>query len=114
MFNRKKEFTGEELEVIGIVKDLSEHLATRVYYDIDSADYILENQLLHYSCIIDNSGVLIVNSVFSLRKSWRSDVLDECKSFAKKRIKTEIESVRNRITQSESEMFSRMNLELNK
>jgi hypothetical protein len=113
MWKSKKEFTAQELEVISIIKDLSENLASKVYYDVDNSDYILENQLLHYSCIIDNSGVLIVNSVFSLRKSWRSDVLDECKTLAKKRIKTEIQNVRNRITQRELEIFSTMNLELN-
>ena len=112
MWNRKKEFTIEEQELITLVDNLANDADTRVNYDLDNADYIMQNEVLHYNCIIDGTGVLLSNSVFTLRKSWRADVLDTCKTFAKNRIKIENETARIRIISSESEMFNKMLVEL--
>jgi hypothetical protein len=85
-----------------------------VIFDLDTMDCIIENIELHYSYIIDSCGILITNSIFTIRKQWRADVLNTCKNFGRKRIKTEVEIVENNILKSEEQMYLKMNKQFEK
>lgn len=111
--NNAVEFNQEEKEIIETVKKIVNDTNTKVLFDLDSMDCILHNEVLHYSCIIDSCSILISNSVFSLRNRWRVEVLNECKGFGEKRIKTETDNIRKIIYQSEEQILSKINAELN-
>ena len=110
--NTTTEFNQEEKEMIETIKKIINDKNTKVLFDLDTMDCVLHNENLHYSCIIDSCGISISNSLFSLRNRWRAEVLDDCKSFAKKKIKTETDNVRKIIYQTGEHILSKINEDL--
>lgn len=108
MWNKKPKFNEQEQEIINLIELLANHKGTKVEVELDDLTFYLENQSLHYSAIIDNKGIKITNSSFSVHKHFRDKVLSISKSFARKRITEEVQKTKDSIDIREKAMFSKM------
>ena len=114
MWNTKPKFDEQEQEIINLIELLANHSGTKVEVELEDLTFYLDNKELHYSAIVDDKGIKITNSSFSVYKHFRDKVLAVSKSFARKRITEEVQKTKDSIDAREKAMFNKMQESLTK
>lgn len=112
MFKTTYTPTEEEQEIFSIVQAMSEHPSTVVYYNPSNADYILENEVNHFTVCLFSTFITLTNSTFSSRRQLESKGINALKKIAEKRLTVDIGKITEKTKEREQDLFKRMSEQL--
>lgn len=108
MFKRKIKYSDKEYRIKHIIENICKKQDINIKIDPKNLNMFISDEENHYDIVLLWNSIVIVNTAFSLRESFRTEFVEELKRIVSERASEYRQEVLRGILERESNMLIKM------